>query len=663
MKSLCWIVSGLFLCVFGPAAAIERLPVEDFASVPATARARLSPDGKRLSFLREINGQTVFHIADLTTGKISRLDLGTAELVNDMPKEVGTYTWIGNERLIITTLVQDQLYGVIAVDWDGRNGKAISGYEDGRIHLSRTKFFGREVIHRFHDKQHNILMLDRHEGGVGNPNRPDIVRVNTSTGLSRTVLKNPGEVARYGLDHDGVARLGILSHGELSGAIYRKDEKSPWQTIMPLQRRDGQMHPLGLDAANDRIFVSDLTAQRRRAVFTLDPATGTLGEPLLSDPIYDIIPERYSPGLDDIPLAAPIFSEAKRSLLGIRYYTEAPRVQWFDPDFARYQAAVDKALATTVNLLVDQSRDGRKLLWFAYSDQNPGSYHLLDLEAKSFKPLGDRMPWIKPAQMAPTHAIKYSARDGLVIHGYLTVPAGHEPKGLPLVVMPHGGPWVRDVWGFNPLVQLLANRGYAVLQMNYRGSTGYGDELYREAKKQIGGKIQDDIEDATRWAIAAGAADPARIAIAGMSYGGYSALFALGRNPDLYRCGISMAGVTDWPAIYEDSDVAENKMARKYWRDQIGDPDKDLTRLRAISPVNFADKITAPVLIIQGKQDQRVPQDQAKRMIEALEKAGRPPESLVLSGVGHNYGQQRHRIQIFTAMAEFLEKHLGPGVR
>lgn len=661
MKLPCWTVPGLFLCI-ASLAAIERIPVEDFAAVPATSRARLSPDGKRLSFLREINGQTVFHIIDLTTGKISRLDLGSAESVNDMPKEVADYTWIGSERLVITTMVQDQFFGVIAVDWDGRNGRAISGYEDGRIHVSRTKFFGREVIHRFHDKEHNILMLDRHVGGVGNPNRPDIVRVNTSIGLSRTVLKNPGEVARYGLDHNGVARLGILSHGELSGAIYRKDEKSPWQTIMPLQKRDGQMHPLGLDATNDRIFVSDLTADRRRAVFTLDPTTGTLSEPLLSDPIYDIIPDRYSPGLDNIPLAAPIFSEAKRSLLGIRYYTEAPRVKWFDPEFARYQAAVDKALASTVNLLVDQSRDGGKLLWFAYSDQDPGSYHLLDLEAKSFKPLGSRMPWIKPAQMAPMHAIKYPARDGLVIHGYLTVPVGYEPKGLPLVVMPHGGPWVRDVWGFHPLVQLLANRGYAVLQMNYRGSTGYGDELYREAKKQIGGKIQDDIEDATRWAIAAGVADPARIAIAGMSYGGYSTLFALGHNPELYRCGISFAGVTDWPAIYEESDVAENKMARKYWRDQIGDPEKDLTRLRTISPVNFADKITAPVLIIQGKQDQRVPQDQAKRMVTALEKVGRPPTSLIISGVGHDFGQQRHRIQIFSAMVEFLEKHLGPGV-
>jgi dipeptidyl aminopeptidase/acylaminoacyl peptidase len=265
--------------------------------------------------------------------------------------------------------------------------------------------------------------------------------------------------------------------------------------------------------------------------------------------------------------------------------------------------------------------------------------------------------------MAQMLSVKYAARDGLVIHGFLTVPVGHAPKGLPLVVMPHGGPWVRDVWEFNPLVQLLANRGYAVLQMNYRGSPGYGEELYQNAKRQIGGKIQDDIEDATRWAIAAGVADPKRIAIMGGSYGGYSTLFALGRSSELYRCGISFAGVTDWTAFLDKSDVADYKEATRFWREQLGDPDKDRELLRAASPVNFADKIVAPLLIIQGKEDRRVPPDQAKRMIAALEKAGRPPQALFLAEVGHNYGHEKKRTEIFAAIVGFLEKQLGPGVQ
>jgi len=230
------------------------------------------------------------------------------------------------------------------------------------------------------------------------------------------------------------------------------------------------------------------------------------------------------------------------------------------------------------------------------------------------------------------------------------------------VVLPHGGPWARDVWGFSPLVQLLANRGYAVLQVNYRGSTGYGDELFRSARRQIGGQIEQDIEDGTRWAVAAGIADPKRVAIVGASYGGYAALFALGRSPDLYRCGVSIAGVTDWLAIYEDSDATTYKEARRHWREQIGDPETDESRLRAISPVNFAEQIRAPVLIIQGRQDKRVPLDQAKRMITALERAGRKPDSLLVSGMAHGMAPEAKRLEVFKAVVSFLERELGPGV-
>ncbi|MEO5959819.1 MAG: S9 family peptidase, partial [Opitutaceae bacterium] len=379
-------------------------------------------------------------------------------------------------------------------------------------------------------------------------------------------------------------------------------------------------------------------------------------------PEYDILPDHFIPSIDGHALAAPLFSPKNDILLGIRYVSEAPRVKWLDPDFTRHHVALDRATPDMVNLLVDVSLDGKRMLWFAFSDRNPGKYLLTDTEGRSLKVLASRMSWIKPAQMAQMLAIKYQARDGLVIHGFLTVPVGAQPKSLPMIVMPHGGPWVRDVWGFDPLVQLLANRGYAVLQMNYRGSPGYGEELVTQAKRQIGRQIQDDIEDATRWAIAAGVADPKRVAIVGRSYGGYSALFALGHNPDLYRCGISIAGVTDWPAIYNTTNVADYREARRFWLENIGDPDKEKDLLKSISPVNFADKIVAPVLIVQGKEDPRVPPDQARRMIAAMEKVGYKPESLFLTGVGHNFGREKSRTEIFKRVVEFLEKQMGPGI-
>jgi dipeptidyl aminopeptidase/acylaminoacyl peptidase len=663
-----WIcTSCVFISVAATAPAIDRLPVENFARSPEVSRARLSPDGKQLAYMADHNRINTLHVLDLESRKTKRLNLGEAALQEGLLREVDSFVWVGDRRLLLVTTANDAYYGTIAINDDGQRNIPLTGFEnvkqlriDGNYRVPAS--LAREVIHVFGDKDSSVLMLERNQTGGGGTNRPEVIRMNTTSGIARTVVKNPGEVASWSPDFDGVVRLGILSHGDLSGMIYRSTEAAAWQTVLPLKDRRGHLRPMGFDAATGRVIVSALTPEKRWAPYAMDPATGELGEPMLADAVYDIIPDRSAPSLDGIALAGPVFSKAKRSLIGIRYYTDAARVKWFDPEFVRYQAAVDRSLPETVNLLAGLSDDGRRMLWFSYSDRDPGSYHLLDLEAKSFKPLGARMPWIKPVEMAPTHAIKYAARDGLVIHGYLTVPAGHEPKQLPLVVKPHGGPWVRDVWGFDPLVQLLANRGYAVLQMNYRGSTGYGDELLKNAKREIGGKIQEDIEDGTRWAIAAGVADPKRIAIYGMSYGGYSALHALGRSPELYRCGISFAGPTDWHAMYRQSDVADYKQATRHWREQIGDPSKDEAMLKAISPVYFADKITAPVLIIQGKKDQRVPQVQARIMVEALEKAGRKPQTLFLSGVGHNYGQPKDREEIYNATVEFLEKHLGPGV-
>jgi dipeptidyl aminopeptidase/acylaminoacyl peptidase len=657
---------GMLALALTAAQAVERLPIEDFSREPTTARAQLSPDGKRLAFIREDLGWPALHITDIDQNRVSRLDLGEATLANDARKKVGSFAWVSDRRLVITTVVWDYMvYGVLATDWDGGRGVPISGYEDNRINISISKQYYGEIIHQFFDQDQTVLMLDRHVGGAGLQNRPDILRVDTMTGLAPVVVKNPGEVVSWGVDANGVARLGILSHDELSGAIYRDNEASPWKTILPLMNRKGQMRAVGIDAASGKPLVGALTPEKRWTIFPLDPATGTMGAPLLADPEYDIVPNRPSPEVDGIALAATIFSPKKGALVGIRYYTDAPRVKWFDRDYATYQAALDRALPDTVNVFVSASLDGKRMLWLAFSDQNPGTYMLLDLEKHKLTPLAPRMGWIKPAQMAPMLSVKYKARDGIVIHGFLTVPVGHQPKDLPLVVMPHGGPWVRDVWGFNSLVQLLANRGYAVLQMNYRGSPGYGEELFEKAHRQIGKAIQDDIEDGTRWAIAAGVADPKHIAIMGASYGGYSALFALGRNPELYRCGISLAGVTDWPAIYDArrDPSPEAKEANRYWRREIGDPDKDQELLKAISPVNFADKITAPVLIIQGKDDHTVPQKQAKLMISALEKAGRTPESLFISDLGHTFGNARQRLQIYKTIDVFLEKSLGPGVQ
>ena len=232
---------GILVLLAVQAPAIDRLPIEDFSREPSTSRARLSPDGKRLAFVREHMEHTTLFITDIDKGKLSRLNLGGVLQSNSSSKEVGEFQWLSAERLLITTTVWDMMYGVIAVDWDGGGPAPISGYEDNQVTISGTKIFANEVIHNFHDKDQTILMLNRHTLGRDGRSYPDILRVNTLTGVSSRAEKNPGNVIHWGLDSNGVARLGITAQEKLTGAIYRENEQAPWRTLLPLENRTGAL--------------------------------------------------------------------------------------------------------------------------------------------------------------------------------------------------------------------------------------------------------------------------------------------------------------------------------------------------------------------------------------------------------------------------------------
>ena len=264
---------GLLTLVLTAAPAAERLPIEDFSRDPTTARAQLSPDGKRLAFIREVRDKPALHITDIDQNQVYVIDLGEAVLINGAQKQVGDFAWISDHRLVIQTLVWERIYyGVIATNWDGSQGVPISGHEDNQINLSIPKQYYHEIIHKFYDEDQTVLMLDRHEGGnVGSLNRPDILHVDTMTGLSHVVVKNPGEVVSWGVDANGVARLGILSHGESSGAIYRESEASPWKTILPLMDRKGQMRAVGIDAPLPRLALTIVAEARHGAGVGVPP--------------------------------------------------------------------------------------------------------------------------------------------------------------------------------------------------------------------------------------------------------------------------------------------------------------------------------------------------------------------------------------------------------
>jgi len=636
------------------------VPAAQFAQGPNITRPRLSPDGRYIASLQEIGDKHWLIVLDLEAKKSFRINPGTTRM--GLNKEVGAFQWISNRRISFLTTVWEgtAFTGVSAVDCDGKNWVAFTGPDAD----PGTQFplVATQIIHSFGDKDQSVLMLDRGSNEGSDLVYPDVIKVSTLTGSYDTVVKNPGNVVGWVPDREGVIRLGVTLDGLRTGVIYRETAQAKWRTMPLFDEARGKVIPLGFDYDGRKLIVTANNERKRRAVYYYDLETGQLGDTIASHQDFDIIPERGASAIDGVSLAGPVLSELAESVIGIRYITDGPRTMWFDPGFAALQATLDRLLPNTINLIISRSRDEMRFLFLSFSDRDPGTYYLIDLKAgkPSIGKLGERFTGFPVAAMAPMYPIKYPARDGETIHGYLTLPAGDKKSGLPLVVLPHGGPLVRDVWQCHPLVQFLANRGYAVLQMNFRGSPGYGTEFYLKGKREIGRGMQDDIEDGTRWAIAKGLADPGRVAIVGASYGGYSVLFALGHNPELYRCGISIAGVTDWTDIIKERRGEEYKHSYLHWRDWIGDPKLDPEFMAGISPVNFAAKITAPLFIVQGKDDRTVPPKQARKMVAALEKAGHPPQVLYFSDEGHNFTKEKDRAKLFAEMEKFLGTHLAP---
>jgi dipeptidyl aminopeptidase/acylaminoacyl peptidase len=291
------------------------------------------------------------------------------------------------------------------------------------------------------------------------------------------------------------------------------------------------------------------------------------------------------------------------------------------------------------------------------SDKNPGAYYYYDSSTDKLTNLGDLMPWLDASKMSEMKPISYKSRDGLTIHGYLTLPANKIPSNLPVIVNPHGGPWARDVWGYNPEVQFLANRGYAVLQINFRGSTGYGKKFVEAGNKQWGLKMQDDITDGVQWLIKQGIADAKKVGIYGGSYGGYATLAGITFTPDLYAAAVDYVGVSNIftllntiPPYWESQ--------RKMFYERVGDPVKDKDLLTKVSPVFHADKIKTPLFVAQGANDPRVNKAESDQIVDALKKRGINVQYMVKDNEGHGFANQENRFDFYKAMEEFFEKHL-----
>lgn len=636
-------------------AASALLPLEHFTQRPKMSALRFSPSGTRFAALEEFKGRMNVVVVDLATNTLYR----TTQVTD---YDVQSFSWISDKRLVFGLvdfrkgLGDQDGGGLFAVDFDGTGGRELTpvaadceGRCRGSSYWGRVKGSEDEIFALNNDRS-----LDS----------PDLIRLNTRTGRKSVVTwENPGRVSGWVLDANEVPRAAVSADGEdLSYTVwFRPDDKTPWRKLATYKQTEPGFTPLAFAPDGTLYVSSNLETGDKQAIHKYDPVANKLGEKIAVHPRVDITPgdspETFGPP------GIPLVFDKDGALVGISVEGEKPETVWFREREAKLQATIDASLpkgnVNTIRLLPEN-----RALIFSRSGSDPGTYYLFDEPKKQLRELSRPRAWIKPQQMGAVQTIRYKARDGMEIPAYLTLPAGKEAKGLPLVAWIHGGPWARDSYGWDPEVQFLASRGYAVLQPNYRGSEGFGQKHLKAGFKQLGQTMQDDITDGIKSLIDQGIVDKDRVCIGGHSYGGYATMMGLIREPQMFRCGINGMGVTDlfwWIDLgYTDFNLIDPDAAEAYLKVAIGDPSRDRAMMEASSPRMNAAKVQAPVLFLHGGSDRRVPIKHAEAMRDALKAANKPYEWLVFPEEGHGFMKESNRIAQFKAMEAFLAKHIGP---
>ncbi len=636
----------------------EPPPVTAFFSRPQLAEAALSPSGRYLAAISGAPGRRGrLMVVDLQDSK-ARVVAGNDEV------DVAQFEWVNDTRLLFG--VRDtqgksgnaRPRGLFAVNNDGSGLRQLSERIAGPLEASqiagrqllspRTAMLGQRGAMESDEAWVTLADYDNRD----DPPTIALLRLNTMTGKARPVAP-PGRVDRWLLDHAGEPRLTVHSADGKTRIHYLDPASGKWRLLTEFALQPGSkdaITPLGF-GADGTLYVRAYAGKDTAALYGFDLASGKLGaRPLVVLPGYDF----------DGQL---IMRQGR--LLGVRVETDAPADIWLDKDMKALQDSIDKLLPGTVNLIELAARaDAPRVLVRSFSDLQPPVYRLYQRGTGALTPVGSSREGIDPARMARQEPLRYKARDGREIPALLTLPAGAAKKNLPLVLLVHAGPFARgNHWGWHQDSQFLAARGYAVLEPDYRGSTGYGIDHYRAGWKQWGLAMQDDIADGARWAIAQGIADPARICIAGEGYGGYAALMGLARDPALFKCGIARSALTDLRVPHLLEWYFVNPAAVEYeafsLAQLIGDPVKDATQLKATSPIAQAARIAQPILLAHGAEDSIIPLPDVARLRDALATTNRNVEWVAYANEGHAWTLEKTDIDFWTRVERFLAKHIG----
>ncbi len=603
-----------------------KYKVEDFFRNPQKVNFQVSPDGKHLSFLAPHKRRMNIRIQAIGSGESKRI-------TSLLDRDIAGYVWVSNTDIIyVRDNGGDENYALHSVDIHSGESTDLTPYEGVKI----------QIIDDLVDNPDEIIIAMNKE----NPQLFDPYRINIHSGdivrLAQNSIETP--ISDWMTDHDGKLRLAIaVEDGVNSTILYRDTEEEEFRKVISTSFRTSII-PLFFDFHEDHIlYVASNLDRDKSVICRFDCHKG--------EEVGKIIYEH-----DAVDVYTLTYSHKRKKLTSVSYYTDKLHRVLLDDEIRETFKDLSEYFKGWETQIVSQNKAEDIFIIRTFSDVSMGAFYLYDKQKHAIEELGRVGYWLDDDRLNPMQAIQYSSRDGKDIHGYITMPAETE-ESIPLIVLPHGGPWVRDYWGFNPEVQLLSHHGWAVLQINYRGSTGYGKAFWEASFKEWGQAMQDDITDGVQWAIEHYAIDRNRIAIYGGSYGGYAALAGACYTPDLYKCCVDYVGVSNLLTFLNT--------IPPYWKpylqmmyEMVGDPVEDRAMMEKYSPALNAEKIRIPVFVAQGANDPRVNIEESNQIVAALKQRNIPATYLVKEDEGHGFMKEENRIEFYKLMLGFLHKYL-----
>jgi dipeptidyl aminopeptidase/acylaminoacyl peptidase len=587
---------------------------------------QISPDGIFYSYLS--NYKDMLNIYVQKVG-----DSNAVRVTNDTLRSIGIYFWKGNRIVYLQDVGGDENFQLFSVTATGEDLKALTPFPGYRTDVI-------DILRFIPGKEKELLaIINKRDKQYFDP-----YIINIETGQITLMYENKENFDSWYTDNNGVIRMATKTDGVNISYLYRNTERDPFKTLLTTSFKES-FFPQSFDANNKNVYVLSNIGRDKIALVEFDPAANKEVKEIYKSPDYD--------------LGSIFYDKKKKTLASVSWTSEKQEEYFFDKEWEAINAGLKQQFGGYEVAFNGWDDEMKNAIVVTYSDRLRRKVYVYNFTSKETTEVANPFPWIDEKDMAYMKPISYTSRDGLTIHGYLTLPKGIEAKNLPVVVNPHGGPWARDEWYFNPEVQFLANRGYAVLQMNFRGSTGYGKEFWEASFKEWGKKMQDDITDGVEYLKREGIADPKRIAIYGGSYGGYATLAGVTFTPDLYACAIDYVGVANL-FTFMKTIPPYWKPYLDQWYEMVGNPAKDSLLMAEASPVFHADKIKVPLFVAQGANDPRVNKAESDQMVAALKQRGVEVEYMVKDNEGHGFRNQNNRYDFYGAMEKFLEKHLKP---